>query len=415
LKGGVYSLRDTDGDGDPDTYRPFADELSAPFGLLVEPAGTLVIHKHELLRLHDDDGDDFAERSVVVASGWGVTPDYHDWMVGPVPDGQGQYFLAASCQQDKRPTFATRGRGKLLRTTPTGGFEIVADGLRFPMGLAAGPHGDLFATDNQGVTNPFNEINHLRPGKHFGFWNAQEKKDPARAIEPAAIEIPHPWTGSVNGLALIPTGGKFGPFDGQWIGAEYTTRRLVRMSLQPIGETFQGCVYPFGEVDQQTMQQDETFLGPISLAFTRDGTLYVGSMIDSGWGGGNNRGAVERVRRTGPIPFGIREVRAWAEGFDIDWTSRANPADAGNPNHYQISSYTRRPQGGYATPDSDRQSLKVLQAVPAPGGLSVRLWVEPLREGFVHEIGVNGVRAEQGTEPLYPGVAYFTLRQVPLP
>jgi glucose/arabinose dehydrogenase/mono/diheme cytochrome c family protein len=413
LKGEVFSLTDSDGDGTVDRYRPYSDTLSAPFGLLVEKGSTLVIAKQELLRLFDEDGDDFAERAEVVASGWGVTADYHDWMVGPIADGAGNYYLAASCQQDKRSARAATGRGALLRTDRDGGFDVVARGLRFPMGLTANEKGDLFASDNQGVTNPFNEINHLRVGKHYGFWNAMEKRVPGQEVEMSAIEIPHPWTGSVNGLTFIPAGGKFGPFDGQMIGAEYTTRRLVRFSFQRVGETFQGGVYPFGEVDRERIEQDQTFLGPISLAFDSAGTLYVGSMIDSGWGGGNNRGAIERVRWKGEIPFGIREVRAWQKGLDIDFIHPAERASTEDVASYAVTSYTRKPKGGYATPDSDRLTLKVTRAERAADGKGVRLWIDPLREGFVHEVFIPGVRPFDRGEAVYPAIAYFTLRQIP--
>jgi glucose/arabinose dehydrogenase/mono/diheme cytochrome c family protein len=415
LKGGVFSAIDTDRDGTVDTYRPYSDELAAPFGLWQEADSVLAVHKHELLRLIDRDRDDFAERVEVVASGWGVTPDYHDWMVGPIPDGKGQYFLAASCQQDKRSADAAFGRGKLLRTTPTGGVEVVAAGLRFPMGFTSNAEGDLFASDNQGVTNPFNEINHLRPGKHFGFFNATEKRTRGEKVESPAIEIPHPWTGSVNGLSFIPAGEAFGPFAGQMIGAEYTTRRLVRMSFQAIGETYQGCVYPFGEATKEAIEKDEAFLGPISVAFGPNGTLYVGSMIDSGWGGGNNRGAIERVRFTGSVPFGIREVRAIKEGFEIDFTRPVDRAIASDPASYSISSYRRVPKGGYHTPDSDRSALAVREAGVSEDGKRVRLSVDPLRIGFVHEVTIGGVRsaeANSGDELPYPATAYFTLRSL---
>src|SRR5262249_49422171 len=153
------------------------------------------------------------------------------------------------CQQDKRSSAAALGRGKLIETRADGGFDIFAHGLRFPMGLAINKQGDLFATDNQGVTNPFNEINHLRKGKHYGFFGALETRQPGQLVEGPAIDIPHPWTGSVNGLTFVPEGDSFGPYAGQLIGAEYTTRRLIRMSVQKVGETYQGCVYPFGEAD----------------------------------------------------------------------------------------------------------------------------------------------------------------------
>lgn len=411
LKGGVFRLVDSNHDGEFDTYLKFADDLSSPFGLLVEGDDILVSHKPELLRLKDTNRDGFADRTEVVAAGWGVTSDYHDWMVGPVAAKEGGYYLALSCQQDKRSPAAALGRGKLIRTLPDAGFEMVTSGLRFPMGLAANDSGDLFATDNQGVTNPFNELNHLRPGRHYGFFNALEKKTANQQVESPAIDIPHPWTGSVNGIAFVPRDGSFGPYGGQLIGAEYTTRRLIRMSLQKVGETFQGCTYPFGEAGRSAIEKDETFLGPIALAFAKDGTLYVGSMIDSGWGGGNNRGAIERVRFTGKIPFGIREVRAWSGGFDIDFTGEVDEELASKATAYTLSRYRRIHTAGYATPDRDRAPVSVASVRISEDHHSVRLAIDGFQSGYVYDIAVGKLRQE--SESTYPAVAFYTLNVVP--
>jgi glucose/arabinose dehydrogenase/mono/diheme cytochrome c family protein len=411
LKGGVFHLRDTNGDGEYDTYHPFADELSSPFGVVVDGNDILVAHKPELVRLKDTDGDDYADRADVVSSGWGVTSDYHDWMVGPVPAKEGGYYLALSCQQDKRSPAAAIGRGKLLRSTPDRGFEIVTSGLRFPMGLTANQAGELFASDNQGVTNPFNELNHLRPGKHFGFFSSLEQRSPDQVVEVPAIEIPHPWTGSVNGIVFVPGDEKFGPYAGQLIGAEYTTRRLIRMSLEQVGDTFQGCTYPFGEAGRQAIEKDETFLGPISLAFAKDGSLYVGSMIDSGWGGGNNRGAIERVRFNGKLPFGIREVRSWKGGFDIDFAGEANPDLASDVKSYTVSRYRRIHTAGYATPDRDRAPVTISTAQVSNDRRSVRLTIDDMKPGFVYDIAIGKLR--EGSEAAYPKVAFYTLNVVP--
>jgi hypothetical protein len=408
LKGGVYVARDSDGDGELDLYQPFFDELASPFGVVATGNEVLVGHKHELLRLFDDDHDDFCERAEVVSTGWGVTFDYHDWMVGPVPDGQGNSLLALSCQQDRRSAAEAIGRGKLIRTRPDRGFDIYCEGLRFPMGLIRTKEGDVFATDNQGVTNPFNELNHLQPGRHYGFFSAREEHKEGQVTEPAAIEIPHPWTGSVNGLAIVPEDGSFGPFGGHLIGAEYTTRRLIRMSLQRVGDTFQGCVYPFGEADRAMIERDDALLGPISLCFSGNGTLYVGSMIDSGWGGGNNRGAIEQVRFTGQLPLGIREVRAWTGGFDVDFTQPVDQRFA-DPKLYRVSSYRRVHTAGYATPDRDREDAAITKVERLPGG--VRLHLSTMREGFVHEISL--ISPNDGQKSPYPAVAYYTLLRIP--
>lgn len=411
LKGGVFLLRDTNGDGLLDTYSLFSDQLAAPYGLLTDGDDVIISHKPELLRLRDLDHDGRADRAEVLASGWGVTGDYHDWAVGLVRDHAGAIYVLLPCQQDDRPLAAAKFRGKLVRVTQDGRVEEICGGLRFAMGMAANDRGDLFATDNQGVTNPFNELNHLRPGRHYGFWNKLEPHRPGQVVTPPAIQIPHPWTRSVNGIAFVPPTIAFGPFAGQLIGADYTTRRLIRLSLQRVGETYQGCAYPFSEADRKAIERDETFLGPVSLAFGPDGCLYVGSMIDSGWGGGNNRGAIERVRFVGPVPFGIREVRSHARGFALDLTGPVDPERAADPRQYAISSYRRIPRGGYETPDQDRATAVVEQVRVSADRRSVTLFLKSLRSGYVYDLAIGPIHGR--TDRVYPAVAYYTLNEIP--
>ena len=44
----------------------------------------------------------------------------------------------------------------------------VGHAFRYPTGLAINEDDEIFVTDNQGVQNTFNEINHLVPGRHYG-------------------------------------------------------------------------------------------------------------------------------------------------------------------------------------------------------------------------------------------------------
>lgn len=411
LKGGVYTVHDGDGDGLLDQYRLFSDHLAAPFGLMAEGEDIVVIHKPELLRLSDRDGDGRADYAEVLATGWGVTFDYHDWSVGLVQDQEKAYYIAPSVQQDSRSRESAIGRGKVLRIARDGSVEEFAAGIRFAMGMAMNAAGEIFATDNQGNSNPFNELNHVCQGKHYGFWNKLERREKDQAVELPAIQIPHPWSRSVNGIAFIPPGDAFGPFAGHLIGAEYTNRGLIRMSLDKVGDTYQGCAYPFSDATQEMRRKDETFLGPIAVSFGPDGCLYVGSMIDSGWGGGNNRGTIERVRFSGSIPFGIREVRAHALGFDIDFTGPVDETIAADPKRYTVVSYQRIPMGSYETPDQDRASMTVERVEIRSDGLSARLFVRPMRPTFVYEIGIGSLGKEKS--PPFPAIAYYTLHQIP--
>jgi glucose/arabinose dehydrogenase/cytochrome c2 len=411
LKGEVFLVRDADGDGLLDHLSRFSDFLAAPYGVIADGNDVLVSHKHELLRLKDTDNDGRTDRTEVIASGWGVTSDYHDWAVGPVRNLAGDYFVALPCQQDDRPAAAAIGRGKVLRIAADGNVSVFAAGIRFAMGLATNGRGELFATDNQGHANVFNELNHIRAGRHFGFFNKLETVRPDQPTCEPAIKIPHPWSRSVNPIVFVPDGAAFGPFQNQLIAGDYTNRSLIRLSLQRVGETYQGCAYAFSLVEQRLMELDATFLGPVALAFGPDASLYVGSMVDSGWGGGNNRGTIERVRYVGPVPLGIREIRAHRDGFDIDFTGAVDPSRAKDRSQYRLTCYRRTPTGNYYSPDQDRTAVVVDRVCGSESGKSVRLNVHPMRPGFVYDIIVGPIG--DGKSALWPNAGYYTLNTVP--
>lgn len=435
----MLAARDADGDGFEDTWNVFSDELAAPYGVAAAGEAVDVATKFAVLRLWDDDRDGRADRVETVASGWGHTADYHDWTVGLPSDGQGGYFVGLACQQDKRSAAAAHLRGTVLRlVAPSGGLpsgqrfqvEPVTGGHRFPMGLARNRAGDLFVTDNQGNYNPFNELNHVRTGLRYGFINANEQKPEFRpAAEPAAIEIPHPWTRSVNGICFLDvpatndaaTPGSapgsanageparpFGPFTGHLVGCEYDTRRLVRMSLQKIGDTYQGAVYP---LTYDEPRGDAWLLGPLTCAVSPRGDLYVGGIRDSGWGGGNNLGEIVRLRfAADQLPAGIAEVRSAGDGFDLDFTRPLNRDRLRDAANYVVSSYRRISTPAYGGNDVDRRDERIQSVLVADDGLRAHVQLAELRPGYVYEFRLRNL-----TPPgdlFHPAEAYFTLRQV---
>src|SRR5262249_17539737 len=124
-----------------------------------------------------------------------------------------------------------------------------------------------------------------------------------------------------------------------------------------------------------------------------------------------NRGAIERVRYLGSVPFGIREVRAHRLGFMIDFTGPVDPLRAGSPDQYTLSCYRRIHHGGYQTPGQDRPR----PAVARPEGSSARRSVPRVaqrpRPTSVTHIAVGDIPG--GKARPFPAIAYYTLTQVP--
>lgn len=365
----------------------------------------------------------------IVADGWGYTPDYHDWAVGLERDSVGNYYATLPCQQDDRSPAAAHWRGHALRLVPKESsdkserkfrVESIAAGLRFPMGLALNREGDLFTSDNQGNYTPFNELNHIREGKRYGFINKLENKNGfSPPFESPAINIPHPWMRSVNGICFLdtpvtaksPPGSQsklFGPFEGHLLGCEMNGRCLVRMSLQKVNGQYQGAVYPFSFPNGTSVSN---FEGPIVCKVAPNGSIYVGNLHDSGWGGGNNTGSIVRLTPTGEWPLGIAEVQATPDGLNILLTSNADHHLASDKKNYSIRSYIRTPTPAYGGEDQ-KEKIEQIESLDYDDSLKiVRIKLGELREGAVYEINVGNIGPLNVS--IFPNQAYYTMRSIP--
>jgi mono/diheme cytochrome c family protein len=464
LKGEIIRATDSTSDGLEDQWGVMADGLATPYGIYAVDEEELVdvAAKDGVLRIpYGMREPTFAKPVWRVASGWGHTDDYHDWAVGLVRGQNGEYYLALPCQQDQRSEQAAQLRGKLLKLVPRelqGNFrlfnvEVISSGHRFPMGLARNRDGELFVTDNQGNYNPFNELNHVKKGAHFGFINALEKEHANETgykpppLTPPAINIPHPWTRSVNGICFLDTptllaGTKpgpgasptappsptsppsldpsvppslhhslYGPLEGHLIGCEYDTRRLIRMSLQKVGDTYQGAAYP---LSIPSADVEKGLLGPIVCAIKpTTGELYVGEIRDSGWGAGNNIGQIVKIKiEPDKLPCGIAEVQATKTGFTIDFFRPVDRAKASDVGSYSIQSYRRESTPAYGGPDIDRRAETINAAQVSADGKRVTLTLPELRAGgHVYEIRVKNVAP--GDDMFHPDEAHYTMNNIP--
>ncbi len=413
LKGHVYLVGEGAADGQPESLIAFEEGLPAPFGVLADGEDLLVVTKAELLRLRDSNADGRCDTRTVVTDGWGYSDNYHDWTTGPVRDAAGNLYLAlgSDYQQEGRPAETTRWRGKVIRVTTDGRVEPFAHELRFPQGIAFDGRGRLFVTDQQGVANTFNELNHIREGERYGVQSLYDPQQDRPESRPA-IQIPHPWTRSVNGVFFLPEqlSGPLAPFAGHGIGCEYNGKFLIRFSLQEVGGELQGATYEFSRPAWSS--EEETFLGPICGAVSEAGELYIGSIFDSGWLGGPNVGEIVRLRPDGhELPNGIRELRATADGLELEFLRPVTREAAVDPEAYLVAGYTRVWEGAYATPDSGRYTPEIRQVELSADARTVRLRLDDVRPRYVYEVRVD-MRDGDGIE-LFPHTGHYTMNQIP--
>jgi len=411
LKGQVWLLSDSDGDGLPDSPSLFAEGLAAPYGVVSDGLDLLVSHKPEVLRLKDVDGDGRADEFSVIASGWGYSDDYHDWTAGLVRDSHGDLYvgLGSDYSQKGRAADNDRWRGTVLRLERGGRIEPFAYSMRFPMGLALDDQDRLFATDNQGVQNTWNELNHLQRGRHYGVPSRHDTSEVAVAESPALM-IPHPWTRSVNAVAFFPRDYPVSLLAGQGVGCEYDTQCLIRFSLQEVDGVMQGACYRFSRLPRAGEQSE--LLGPIACGFGAAGSLVIGSIRDSGWQGAGNIGCLEVLRPVaGVMPNGIREIRAVATGFEVEFFQRLPAGVAESPEAWDVQSATRVWSGSYATADSERRQVTVLAVELLGDGRTVVLKTGPHQPGHLYEVRLSD--ESEAVRQFWPVEGFYSMKRVP--
>ena len=177
----------------------------------------------------------------------------------------------------------------------------------------------------------------------------------------------------------------------------------MRVYLEKVNGRYQGACFPFRAGFDS---------GCLSIEMTADGAMFVGG-TDRGWGArGGKPFALQRLTWTGKKPFEISEMRAKPDGFEFAFSEPLDRGVGSSPSSYAIETYTYIYQSSYGSPEVDGTKPTIKSATVAPDGLSVRVVVDGLQEGHVHEFHLPGVRSAQG-QPLVHDAAYYTLNQIP--
>ncbi|MCA8986402.1 MAG: c-type cytochrome [Planctomycetaceae bacterium] len=409
LKGNVFQLDDENQDGLLDSRTLIAEGLAAPFGLICHEDALLVAHKPEVLQIKG--WQTKSPEYSILADGWGHTDNYHDWVTGFGVNEQGKILFATGSDyaQPKRDEERRHFRGRVLQLESGDQVRPIASALRYPMGIASDSRGRVFVSDQQGVQNCFNEINYILPDHQYGVPGLE----PVEGIDQrAAIQIPHPWTRSVNGIFFIPDQDALGglePFRGHGVGCEYNHRFLVRFSLQEVNGGLQGACYALTIPHDELAAEAQSFLGPMSGTIDAQGNLYIGSISDSGWIGGQNTGEIVKMVAQESLPNGIRELTALPNGFQLEWIHPL-PADLKvKAEDLTISGYTRIWEGDYATPDSGRYRPEIRSLQLSEDRRKLVIEVDELRKEYLYEFYLNPDWKQ------FPSAAFYTMNQIPQP
>ncbi len=145
----VRILEDTDGDGRADKFTTFADGLNIPSGIAIGAGGVWVANAPDILFMVDEDGDDRADRSEVVVTGFGrddthELPNSLTWGPDGWLYGLNGVFNPSRVEQDGRVYEFTCA---LFRIHPRSRrFELFAEGTSNPWGVAFDRLGSAFVS-----------------------------------------------------------------------------------------------------------------------------------------------------------------------------------------------------------------------------------------------------------------------------
>ena len=418
-------------DADPHPrYTLFASGLHEPLGIIAAPKGGFyVAQRQELTRLVDTNGDGRADVFETVCK-FPIAGPYHEYAFGPVLAPNGNLRVTLNVAFGGSTQAPAPWRGWIVEITPDGQMTPIAAGLRSPCGFTVTAAGEWFYAENQGEWVGSGRVTHIEPGDFMGHpaglaWSRlpgstvklrpediadfeQPMSEVAKklpGLKLPTVWFPHTILGiSTSGICEDLTGGKFGPFAGQFYVGDQGQSKVMRMSLEKVKGVWQGASYAFREGFD---------CGIIRLTMGEDATLFAGETA-RGWGSvGPKQQGLERLVWTGKTPFEIKTVTAQPDGFLLTFTAPVDRATAEKPESYGIAGFTYLYHKAYGSAPVNRLGCPVRKVVVAPDGLSVRLASVCLREGYIHEVRAPGVRAATGGEALLHATAYYTLNKIP--
>ncbi|MEO5814227.1 MAG: plastocyanin/azurin family copper-binding protein [Gemmatimonadaceae bacterium] len=409
-------------------FTRFAQGLHEALGLSYRDGALYAAQRSELTRLRDVDGDGRADRYETVYS-WPLSGNYHEYSFGPVFSPKGDMIVTLNLAWVGYGESFVKWRGWMLQIDPKGTMTPIAAGFRSPSSFGYNLDGDLFYSENQGDWVGSGGITHVESGDFVGNpmglkWSSEPgspvkltKADIPDTGEPKfevakrvphlktpAVWFPHAILGiSTSAILVDSTRGAFGPFAGQLFVGDEGQSKIMRVFLEKVNGVYQGVVFPFREGFAS---------GVFREVWGKDGSMYVGQ-TSRGWAAtGKSPYGLQRLVWTGAMPFEPHRIEARPDGFEVTFTAPVDRATAEQPASYAVTSFIYKYHHIYGSPVINQVTHAIRAVVVSADGRSARVVVDSLREGYIFEIKMPGVRSESGA-PLLHDVGYYTLNQIP--
>ncbi|MFN6375337.1 MAG: plastocyanin/azurin family copper-binding protein [Chitinophagia bacterium] len=428
-RGDIWIIQNAYGSGAPH-FTKFASGLHEVLGLAYKDGAFYCTQRGELTKIEDRDGDGKADAFTPVTL-FQLSGNYHEYAYGPIFDKNGDMYVTLNVAWVGYGDGLGKWHGWLLKVKPDGSQEPIATGLRSPAGFNLNSYGDVFYAENQGDWVGSGRVTHLEKGDFAGNagglnWtkepnsplkltkddlkvvdNGQPMHEAAKVIKELklpAVWFPHTLMGiSTADILEDNTSGAFGPFAGQYFVADQGHSKIMRMSLERVKGKYQGACYPFYEGFAS---------GLLRLRWGLDGSLFAG-MTSRGWAStGKADYALQRLVWNGETPFEMKDIHAMPDGLEIEFTLPVDLSKLKNAMNYTVNSFTYKYHHNYGSPIINNHERKIVGIVPSADGRKVKLVLDSLIEGYIHEVRVKDlVSTNQRT--LLHDFAYYTMNNIP--
>jgi hypothetical protein len=177
----------------------------------------------------------------------------------------------------------------------------------------------------------------------------------------------------------------------------------MRATTEKVNGVWQGACYPFRE---------GLSTGILNVEFTSGGKLLCGG-TNRGWPvRGIKAFALERVEWSGKMPFEINRITIEPDGFKVTFTKPVDQATGRSTDSYAIAAFTHPYHGGYGGPEIEQHKPAVKAVSLSEDGLSARITLDKINQGFVYEFDLASLRSRDNDELLHRN-AFYTVNEIP--
>jgi hypothetical protein len=339
------------------TWRRFASGLYHALGLKVVNGEIYVTCRDGVWKLRDTNGDGECDTYEVFNFDLMVTKNFHEFTFDLQTDAAGNFYVIKAGPVRK----GGRGfdeicdhHGALLKISADGKkSELFASGFRAPNGIGISPTGQLTTGDNEGTWTPMCRLNWVKQGGFYGVVDLAHQATPPTDYDRPLCWFPKEVDNSSGGQVWV-TSDKFGPWKDRLLHLSYGTCSLYGVLSQEV--TFNGQPQMQGGVARFNV---DFASGAMRARFNpQDGQLYVTGL--RGWQTtATQNGCFQRVRYTGAATRMPIALAASKKGIKLDFTCEIDAKVAADAGNWNIEVWNYIWSSAYGSPEISTTESKV--------------------------------------------------------